>query len=301
MAGLTEHVVVRGYQQDERERFERRGPSAAERHDVAQDRARRRLAALVRTVEADIIPRLVLSRRARPNGPDAPAAPDPAGAREREVAHLSALVLDDDADEAVSYVGGLRARGVPVESLYLDILAPTARHLGELWDADLCDFTQVTVGLWKLHEVLRSLAPALRDEPAPLAHGGRRILLAPASGEQHTFGLLMVAEFLRRAGWDVWCGPPEPGDDLRAMVRRESFAIIGLSASCDACMQTLAGTIRGVRRASRNRAAGIMVGGPAFVERPELAPLVGADATATDGRQAALQAENLLALLTTRR
>ena len=43
-----------------------------------------------------------------------------------------------------------------------------------------------------------------------------------------------------------------------------------------------------------------MVGGRVFAEKPELAGLVGADATATDGRQAALQAETLLALLATR-
>jgi methanogenic corrinoid protein MtbC1 len=39
-----------------------------------------------------------------------------------------------------------------------------------------------------------------------------------------------------------------------------------------------------------------MVGGPVFLDRPELAALVGADASAVDARQAALQAESLLAL-----
>ena len=42
---------------------------------------------------------------------------------------------------------------------------------------------------------------------------------------------------------------------------------------------------------------GILVGGPMFIERPDLVGLVGADATAADGRQATLQAETMLALL----
>jgi hypothetical protein len=42
-----------------------------------------------------------------------------------------------------------------------------------------------------------------------------------------------------------------------------------------------------------------MVGGPAFNDHPELVALVGADATAVDGRQAALQAEALLAMRAT--
>jgi hypothetical protein len=55
--------------------------------------------------------------------------------------------------------------------------------------------------------------------------------------------------------------------------------------------------IRDVRRASRNSGLGILVGGPMFIERPDLVGLVGADATAADGRQATLQAETMLALL----
>jgi methanogenic corrinoid protein MtbC1 len=43
-----------------------------------------------------------------------------------------------------------------------------------------------------------------------------------------------------------------------------------------------------------------MVGGKVFLEHPELAALVGADATAYDARQACAQAESLLALLTAR-
>jgi hypothetical protein len=52
-----------------------------------------------------------------------------------------------------------------------------------------------------------------------------------------------------------------------------------------------------MRRASRNPALGVLVGGRVFVERPELVALVGADATASDARQAALQAESLRRLM----
>ena len=44
-----------------------------------------------------------------------------------------------------------------------------------------------------------------------------------------------------------------------------------------------------------------MVGGRIFVAHPELVARVGADATAIDGGQAALQAESLLTLLPRRR
>jgi hypothetical protein len=43
--------------------------------------------------------------------------------------------------------------------------------------------------------------------------------------------------------------------------------------------------------AGSNPALGVLVGGRVFVERPDLVALVGADATASDARQAALQAD----------
>jgi MerR family transcriptional regulator, light-induced transcriptional regulator len=73
--------------------------------------------------------------------------------------------------------------------------------------------------------------------------------------------------------------------------------VVGLSVSCEVQLDALVSTIRLIRRASRNQAVGILVGGPVFVEHPEMVPLVGADATAVDGRQAPVQAENLLALI----
>lgn len=52
--------------------------------------------------------------------------------------------------------------------------------------------------------------------------------------------------------------------------------------------------IRAIRGVSRNRAVGVLVGGPVLVGRPELALSVGADATAADGPQAVLRAEYVI-------
>lgn len=265
------------------------GPSGAR----PADGQRRQLAQLVRTVEVEVIPRLVLARRAapRPAGEAGGPVPEPG-----EVEELTRLLLAPDPDAVPRFVEGVRLRGVPVEALYLDLLAPAACRLGDLWTDDLSSFTDVTLALGRLQRVLRDLVPAFRNEAARPAHG-RRALLVPLPGGQHTFGLHMVAEFFRRSGWDVWDGTVTSGGDLVGVVRDGWFAVVGLSVGAECQLDGLASSIRAVRRASRNRAIGVLVGGPPFVERPELVALVGADATAIDGRQAALQAENLLALL----
>jgi methylmalonyl-CoA mutase cobalamin-binding domain/chain len=165
-----------------------------------------------------------------------------------------------------------------------------------MWSEDECDFTAVTIGLWRLQQVLRHYAGAFVEEGEPREYG-RRALLVPLPGEQHTFGIAMVAEFFRRAGWDVWSGPFATLEDLVEVVRSEWYAVIGISGSCETRIEMIAAAIRAVRRASRNRAIGVMVGGPLFNDHPERVALVGADATATDGRHAAEQAESLLGLL----
>ena len=50
---------------------------------------------------------------------------------------------------------------------------------------------------------------------------------------------------------------------------------------------------------SRNKAVSVMVGGPVFVENPEIARQVGADASAVDAPTAVLLAQVLLDLSAT--
>lgn len=255
------------------------------------------LARLVQTIEGEIIPRLMLAHREAPSArsrADAGLTPGPA-----DVEELVRLVLAHDADVACAFVTALREQGVPDEALYLDLLAPAARRLGDLWSADLSDFAEVTVGLCRLQRVAHSLRGHLLQEDEPPA-GGRRALLVAVPGEQHTFGLSLVAEFFRRAGWSVTSEPLRTAQDLLDLVRREWFSIVGLSVSGDTRMGGLASVILGVRRVSCNRAVGVMVGGRIFNERPDLVAQVGADATAPDGRQAVAQAQSLLDLLARR-
>lgn len=253
----------------------------------AEDRAR-----LERTIEEQIIPRLMMMHRTAVEAPQ--AAPLPAnGLRSENVAELARLVVSRNGDDSFSYVQALRERGVPLEQIYLDLLVPTARLLGEMWNADYCDFTDVTIGLWRLQQLLHNLSPAFLNDAQP-RNADRRLLLVPEPGEQHTFGLIMVSEFFRRAGWDVWDEPLDSREALLELVRREAFSVVGLSVGYDARLDSLKETIRLVRQQSRNRDVKVMVGGALFVEQPDRVALVGADSTASDGREAIREAESLV-------
>jgi methanogenic corrinoid protein MtbC1 len=259
--------------------------SGASRSEWEIKRAR-----LVRTIESEIVPRLVLTRRVAAGAGVARAqasCPDSSDVKE-----LVRLLMAHDASVASAYVDTVRQRGATLERVCLDLLAPAARQFGMLWEQDECDFMQVTVGLCRLHQLLRELSPEFGSADTDLK-GDRRILLAPCPGDQHTFGISLVAQFLRRADWEVWHEFPTSAAEIIAIVGRHWFAVIGLSVGTEARLDHLAATIAAIRRESRNRAIGVLVGGPILVEKPELARLVGADATAADGPQAVLRAEQM--------
>ena len=252
-----------------------------------------RMSQLARTIEDEIIPRLMLAHRAglepvfRPAGAAHPIT-------EEDVKQFAKLVLSHEEDVAFASIETLRSRDVSVERIYLELLAPTARYLGELWNEDLCNFTDVTVGLGRLQRVLRELSPALgRSVEHPSQ--GRRVLLLPSPGEQHTFGLVMVAEFFRRAGWDVTGGAWAAGADAAELVAGEWFDVIGFSLGAEVHLNALAECIAAVRHATCNQDLAILVGGPLFGLHPEFVGQVGANGMTIDGHEAPALAERLIA------
>ena len=252
-----------------------------------------RLALLARAIEHEIIPRLMRAHRT----PDGCTSIQPSRNQTvtvRDVESFAKLVLSQDEGVAQACLDAMRTRGITVETIYLDLLAPVARYMGELWEQDLCDFTEVTIGLGRLHQVLRELSPAFAQSIGQSSNG-RRILLLPGPGEQHTFGLVMVSEFFRRAGWDVAGGPWEAGVDPVLMVKREWFDVVGFSVGAALHLEDLSECIQEVRKAALNDHVGIMAGGPIFGLHPEYATRVGADCACADGCQAPALAEQMMA------
>lgn len=252
-----------------------------------------RHALLARAIERDVIPRLAAAHRLADH---AEACNDARSVAldAAEVDAFARLVAGATDARLAGRLAELRARPLSVETLLADLFAPAARRLGELWADDDCDFTGVTVGLGRLQRMMRELSPAFGVE---VGHppNGRRVLLVRAPGEQHTFGLSMVAEFFRRAGWEVVAGGAGADTDPITAVRREWFDVVGFSVGSEARLDWLPGCIAAVRSASCNRGLPVLVGGPVFFLKPHLAREVGADASAPDGSEAPAVAERSIA------
>jgi MerR family transcriptional regulator, light-induced transcriptional regulator len=249
--------------------------------------------AIVQTIKTQIIPKIVLALRALPTTKAAAVG----GQGESAIDAFTALTLVADDGAVIAYVDRLLSEGTSVASIYLDWLAPAARKLGEQWETDATDFASVTLGVSRLQRIMRRLDERFFNE-VHTADGGESALLTIIPGEQHSFGLSMVAEFFRRAGWNLCTGPFASHHELTSLVQQQWFDIIGFSVSSDRRLDALKQDIRDIRRDSRNPHIGIMLGGPMAMSDPELVTSMGADMMSVDAAAAPQQARALIAQLT---
>lgn len=248
--------------------------------------------ALARMVEGEIIPRLLVNCRTQ--GTVTPfARPGSVKPDVKDIDMLASSAIRDDAQQLLAQVEAQMARGISLESMLVDMLAPAARLLGEWWEQDACDFIDVTMGLWRLQEVVHDIAGRAGAQ-ATRASNCRTALFSVAPGDDHAFGSLMVEEMFRHAGWSGRTARNHSADQLVAEVRQHYFDLVALTVSTDRHIDALAELIAAMRNASCNPDIIIMVGGWMFNQDASLCDHVGADASAPDGRSAVTLADMLM-------
>lgn len=243
-------------------------------------------AGLARIIEGEILPRLALAHL---EGREAQALTAQSPTPERVAAFAQGLMKGIPHGE---WVHALLEEGLSLDTLLLDLFAPTARRLGQLWEEDEADFLDVAVALGRLQSLTRAVCARLEGVDIPM--NGRRVLLLPCPGETHLFSLALVASFFREAGWEVVLSNGVDQDPA-TLIHAERFDLVGISLSCDVLLPAMAEFVATLRGASCNPGVRVMVGGPLFLRDPAGATTVGADAAADDGRSAVALAETLFA------
>lgn len=242
-------------------------------------------------LESHLIPRLV---QAQPGGAGTARERPAAHPLDDEVAAFAACCAAGDRAAGTALIERLRAQGVDHDGLFFDLIAPAARRLGRQWEDDDVSFTDVTIGLVLMHEVIHAMGYEYRDGPQH-AGGVRRVMLSCAPGSQHVLGLSIVAETFRRAGWQVVLEVSPTSRELCHAVHNEWFDLIGLSVSLDAQLPALPELVARLRAASRNPDTPVLLGGPVFTWRSCAPASLGAHAICVDARDAVAIADALRA------
>lgn len=254
-----------------------------------------RMRQLTQTIETELIPRLMLAfgpTKPEPLQADGNAGPD--SPFPTDIDSFVRTLLTGSVDKAVSTIAALRADGYRLHQIYLDLLAPAARELGRLWEDDDVNFTDVTVGVTRLHRILHVYSHSFCAHEGHGRHGLLKALIMPIPGEQHIFGQLMVIEFFRRAGWTVWSAAPTSVEEIGAIVTKQSFDVVGLSIGAERHLDILDTAVDTIRKRSSNPGVRILLGGSLCTSQPGIASEHGADGMAHDGQEAVTVAFDLV-------
>jgi methanogenic corrinoid protein MtbC1 len=256
-----------------------------------------------RLIEHQVIPRLVASQTLKSRtaadrngvaqsgvgGQNSPAAIY-SGADIDEFARLS---IGDNPHAMLEFIDLQLDQGHSVETIYVELLAPAARKLGQDWEDDRQDFVDVTMGLWRIQEILRELSSRIPPK-AGRPHGQRSALFSPLPGEQHSLGTLMIGECFERAGWSTEILIEPTQSELNVQCARQHYDIVGLTVSCDCTTGFLRSLVNTIKSISKNPDIRILVGGRCINENPDLVRQCGADGTAIDAMSALALADRMV-------
>lgn len=240
------------------------------------------LESLVKTIEGNILPHII-EHHLESSVPEdllAKAIID-----EKRISELTNLVLQEDARTSVNYVKAIHTSGTSLEDIYLLLLTPVARKLGEMWEEDESSFTEVTIALWRIKQLMYDLSPIFQQY-SEQNKTGSSIMLVPLPGSQHNLGLFMVSEFFARAGWRIWGELAATEEEIIAMAANEWFDVVGLSASVREQFPQLKELIKSIKAKSKNPHVGVIIGSPVFNQFPELVDDLGADMVGIDAADA---------------
>lgn len=167
-------------------------------------------------------------------------------------------------------------------AVYADLVLPVVRAIEAEWAAGTAPFDDIIAHFWAVQRLIDGLAGA----PAQAAPSPPRgaVLLACPEAEDHGFGLAVVAEEFRAAGWRVAADRgnrrivDRVGDDL--------VDAVGLSVGHDAALHGLADLVQDLRIASRNPRLRVILGGHVVAAAPAGFAFLGADLVARTGAEA---------------
>ena len=271
--------------------------------------------AVLEVLTHQVIPQLVLSEtptqapsaRVKPRqgcslGAQAPEADARFPDLQTAAKALAEMAMDNNAGGCWQLIHDLRREeDLSPETVMLGLIQPAARCMGEGWMTDRCDFAGVTIGLWRLQQILNDLrlevqqtAPQNESRVFEPGQPIPSIALATLPGSQHRLGLQMVNSFFARGGWDCFMLESKSEIDLLVEIHRLSPDVVGLSVASEADIKQVARFIQRVRAIKLKQAPLVMLGGPALVAFPELAEQAKADLLVGDADLAVEKAVSML-------
>lgn len=164
----------------------------------------------------------------------------------------------------------------PMEAVVMEVISPCLRRIGDGWHMGRVTTAQEHLASTYLRGALQGLFSLMGGSLGPT------VLVSTLPGEQHEIGSLIVALFLRRAGYTVhYLGPNTPLSDVRSFGERFGAKAVVLSAVQPISLESLP------HQALHNLAPLVVVGGRAAANDPHGVERLGARFLGNDPRELA--------------
>lgn len=177
------------------------------------------------------------------------------------IVELERCLTVADAAGAWAVLDRAIAAGADVDEVYLHILSPALASIGEQWAAGHLNIV--------IEHQATAIATRLVGQLSPrFARRGRHrgiVVIGGPAGERHALTLAMLADLLRREGWEVLdLGPDTPEESfVHAVSAAPDTVAVGVSVASDESLTSASHTIQTLRQ-TFGEAIPVVVGGQAI-------------------------------------
>ncbi len=184
-----------------------------------------------------------------------------------------AVLADADESGGIEVAHALLDRGVPAESILLDLIAPCQHTVGDLWADATWSIAQEHAATHVSEQVVAAVAART---PKPAAPRGT-IVVACVDGEWHALPAKLFAEVVRLHGWQVrFLGASVPGPHLISYLHQHGPDALAVSCS----LPTRLVTAHRIIEAAQEASIPVLAGGAGFGPDARWGRRLGADRVA---------------------
>jgi methanogenic corrinoid protein MtbC1 len=171
------------------------------------------------------------------------------------------LARGDEKSARLELAALLKSGDADLPTLYLDLLSPLLRGVGDSWFRGGVSVWQEHLISAQVRGLIESLSPYIAAGAHPL--NGKNVVLACPPEEQHDLGLRMIADLYRLYGWNAFfLGADTPVDEIGDAAQALEADLLILSAATHFHRLRLRDVVDSLR--TRLPGLAIKVTGPAF-------------------------------------
>jgi len=155
-----------------------------------------------------------------------------------------------------------------------------ARQLGNNWEEDRSSWADVSIGMARLQSLVHQIGREWSSNASPMVTTTTALVILP-EGEQHSFGVQLLAGQLRRMGVSVHLQIGGKPKGLRTLLKEHRYDCAMVSIGCEERLELCRQLVRSLKDGSDGHLC-VAVGGVALDRMVDVQAVTKADLTTND-------------------